>query len=76
MGEVVQFSTKQTAKPIISIPASFWDSYKDLLRKYYEPHQVERIVAAILDQEIYYTTEDWVREAADLYYKHAPEKSR
>ena len=74
MGEVLQFKTNQTAKPVITFPATFWDSYKDLLRKYYEPHQVERIVAAILDEEIYNTTEDWVREAASLYYKHAPAK--
>lgn len=70
MGDILQFKSKQP----VQAPATFWQNYKTMLRKYYDQGQVERIVAAILDMEIYNTTEDWVRDAADLYYKHAPDK--
>ena len=74
MGEIVEF--KKLTKSLDQDPVvSFWQRYKDLLRKYYDKDLVERIVAAILDKEVYETTDDHIRYAADLYYKFAPERS-
>lgn len=71
MGEIIEFKSKNQQH----IPITFWQQYKTLLRKYYDKDLVERIVAAILDREVYETTDDHIRYAADLYYKFAPERS-
>jgi len=71
MGEIIEFKSKNQQY----IPVTFWQQYKTLLRKYYDKDLVERIVAAILDREVYETTDDHIRYAADLYYKFAPERS-
>jgi hypothetical protein len=71
MGTVLEFKSKTKQQ----IPATFWQQYKDLLRKYYDRDVVERIVAAVLDKEIYETTDEHIRYAAQIYYKYAPEKS-
>jgi len=71
MGTVLEFKSKTKQQ----IPVTFWQQYKDLLRKYYDKDVVERIVAAVLDKEIYETTDEHIRYAAQIYYKYAPEKS-
>ena len=49
MDNVIPFKRKE--KP--QAPLSFWDSYKVLLRKYHNQDIFERVVAAILDKEVY-----------------------
>jgi hypothetical protein len=71
MGEVIEFKSKNKQQ---HIPVTFWQQYKDLLRKYYDKDVVERIVAAVHDPEIYDTTDEHIRHAVQLYYKHAPAK--
>ena len=71
MGEVVEFKRTNTkSEPILS----FWDNFKEILRKYYDEIDVHLIVAAILDKDCYEKTNDTIRKAADLYYKFAPAK--
>ena len=74
MGTVLEFKKNNVAKPVISIPASFWDKFKDVLRKYYTENDVHLIVAAIMDKECYERTNDDIRKVADIYYKFAPER--
>lgn len=74
MGTVLEFKKNNIAKPVINIPASFWDKFKDILRKYYSENDVHLIVAAIMDKECYDRTNDDIRKVADIYYKFAPEK--
>lgn len=74
MGTVLEFKKNNIAKPVISIPVSFWDKFKDILRKYYSENDVHLIVAAIMDKECYDRTNDDIRKVADIYYKFAPEK--
>jgi hypothetical protein len=74
MGEIIEF--KKPSKSLDQDPViSFWQKYKDILRKYHDKDLVERIVAAILDKEVYETTDEHIRYAADLYFKHAPERN-
>ena len=74
MGTVLEFKKIVTAKPVINIPASFWDRFKDILRMYYSENDVHLIVAAIMDKDCYERTNDDIRKAADIYYKFAPAK--
>ena len=74
MGTVLEFKKNNVAKPVISIPASFWDRFKDILRMYYSENDVHLIVAAIMDKDCYERTNDDIRKAADIYYKFAPAK--
>ena len=70
MSNVIDFKSKRT----VQVPATFWDNFKDVLRKYYSENDVHLIVAAIMDMDCYQRTSDDIRKVADIYYKFAPEK--
>jgi hypothetical protein len=70
MGTIVEFKPKSKQQA----PATFWERYKDVLRKYYSENDVHLIVAAIMDTDCYERTNDDIRKVADIYYKFAPEK--
>lgn len=74
MGTVLEFKKNNITKPVINIPVSFWDMFKDVLRKYYSENDVHLIVAAIMDKDCYERTNDDIRKVADIYYTHAPSK--
>jgi hypothetical protein len=69
MGTILEFKPKTK-----QVPVTFWDRYKDVLRKYYSENDVHLIVAAIMDTDCYERTNDDIRKVADIYYKFAPEK--
>jgi hypothetical protein len=69
MGTILEFKPKTK-----QVPVTFWERYKDVLRKYYSENDVHLIVAAIMDTECYERTNDDIRKVADIYYKFAPEK--
>jgi hypothetical protein len=69
MGTILEFKPKTK-----QVPVTFWERYKDVLRKYYSENDVHLIVAAIMDTECYERTNDDIRKVADIYYRFAPEK--
>jgi len=69
MGTILEFKPKTK-----QVPVTFWERYKDVLRKYYSENDVHLIVAAIMDTDCYERTNDDIRKVADIYYKFAPEK--
>lgn len=71
MATILQFKPKTTQQ---QVPVTFWDRYKDVLRKYYTEDDVHLIVAAIMDPDCYQNARDHVRKAADIYYQYAPAK--
>lgn len=69
MGTILEFKPKSK-----QVPVTFWQRYKDVLRKYYSENDVHLIVAAIMDTDCYERTNDDIRKVADIYYRFAPEK--
>jgi len=69
MDNVVKFERKQTI-----VPKTFWDNFKDIIRRYYSENDVHLIVAAILDRECYDRTNDDIRKVVNIYYQYAPSK--
>lgn len=71
---VIEFKRKE--KPVYKEPETYWERYKTLLRKHFPPPVVERIVAAILDKECYELTDQFIRDAADIYFKNDPKNKK
>ena len=65
---VIEFK-KKTQQPL-----TFWDRFKEILRRYYSENDVHLIVAAIMDMDCYQRTNDDIRKVADIYYQYAPGK--
>ena len=71
MSNVIEFRSKQK----VQVPVTFWDNFKNMLRKYYTETEVHLIVASILDKDCYERADVTIKHVADLYYKFAPERS-
>ena len=66
---VIEFKKKTQQQPL-----TFWDRFKEILRRYYSENDVHLIVAAIMDMDCYQRTNDDIRKVADIYYQYAPSK--
>lgn len=44
-----------------------------LLRKYTTKSDSERVIAAILDSEVYESTDPYIKQLADHYFRFAPD---
>ena len=74
MSNVLEFKPKlkRATKPFYNPKQSFWQSYKEVLRKFYSENDVHLIVAAIMDSECYERTNDDIRKVVDVYYRLVP----
>jgi hypothetical protein len=70
MGDIIEF--QRPAKPVPQMPVTFWDKFKDILRKYYTEETVHLAVAAIYDKDCYDRASPEIRQIADIYNRFAP----